>query len=224
MKTSLYAAPTEEPVTLDQIKLHLRVETDGNVEDEYLENLITTARQQVEDDTGRKLITQTWDYFLDGFGNKCFTYGGDYYRDYCSGQGIKLPFGNLQSVTYVKYKDSSGTETTMTVTTDYLVETNGDQCGRIVLPFAHVWPTVVLYPSNPISIRFICGYGDATDVPEKLKQAIKRLCSIMYEDRGEMQYSTKSVEDTFYQRLINSTRLFDEFGEGHSYVHPYRTA
>jgi uncharacterized phiE125 gp8 family phage protein len=224
MNLTLFTAPATEPVSLDELKVHLRIEDDAADEDDSLSGLITAARQQVEDDTGRRLITQTWDYFLDGFGNTFIVKSVDGYNGYYSEGGIKLPFGNLQSVMSMKYKDSSGTETIMTATTDYIVETNGDQCGKIVLPFAHVWPTVVLFPSHPISIRFVCGYGTATDVPEKLKQAIKRLCSIMYEDRGEMQYSTKSVEDTFYQRLINSTRLFDEFGEGHSHVHSYRTA
>ena len=39
------------------------------------------------------------------------------------------------SVTAITYKDSDGTTTTLIAGTDYLVETNGDGLGRIVLVF-----------------------------------------------------------------------------------------
>jgi hypothetical protein len=94
-------------------------------EDDLLIALITTARETVEAHTRRALFTQTWYLYLDRFPDK----------DY-----IEIPFGNLASVTSIKYKDTDGTETTMTVTTDYLVETNGDQHGRIVLPYGVSWP------------------------------------------------------------------------------------
>src|SRR5512139_2523227 len=132
MRAVLVTSPTKEPVTLSQAKAHLRV--DASDDDALIESLITVAREHVENITRRALFTQKWDYSLKGWP--------------CS-DAFKLPFGNLFSVTSVKWKDDDGTETTLTVTTDYLVETNGDQCGRIVLPYGDTWPTGTLYPSNP---------------------------------------------------------------------------
>ncbi len=126
-------------------------------EDALLTEKLQSAIDDAEDFTGRQLLTATWKAYLDEF--PC--------RDY-----IELPFGNLQSVTSIKYKDTDGTETTMTVTTEYLVETNGDGLGRIVLPYGVSWPSDTLYPSNPICIEFVCGWTAAALVPSKIKSAI----------------------------------------------------
>ena len=193
MASVLFTAPIIEPITLDDVKLHLRV--DGTDEDEYLEGLIKTAREQVETLTQRALLTQTWDYFLDSWPDENY---------------IKLPFGNLVSVTSVKYKDSAGTETTMVVTTAYLVETNGDQCGRIVLPYMVSWPVVTLYPSNPITVRFVCGWTTAELVPFRIKEAIKMICSKHYESRGEDVVGQTVSEDKTVDRLLNNVRLYDK--------------
>lgn len=168
-----------------------------STEDSMLLEDITTARKDVENDTGRKIITQTIDMYIDNWPDE---------------DRIKLPYGNLQSVTSVTWKDTAGTETTLTAGTDYLVETNGDQCGFIVLPYQGEWPTSELYPSNPIAIRFVCGYGLAADVPTNIKRAIKSRCVNYYMNRGDDIVGQGNVVsyDKTYQRLINSIgRLHD---------------
>lgn len=168
------------------------------IEDDLLEEQITSSREDVEDYTRRKLITQTWDYYLDTFPNKNY---------------IKIPYGNLQSVTYVKYTDSDSTVTTMTETTDYIVETNGESCGRIVLPYGVSWPSFTAYTSNPIVIRFICGWEDANAVPKKIKSAIKLRGTDLYENReGQMWGIAGSnyQDNKTFRRLLSSV-LWDEF-------------
>jgi uncharacterized phiE125 gp8 family phage protein len=169
-------------------------------EDDLLADLIIAAREIVEDVTRRKLITQTWDYYPD-----CFPLNQNF---------MKVPFGNLQSVTNIKYKDSAGTETTLTAGTDYLVETNGDQHGRIVLPYGCSWPSVTLYPSNPIAIRFICGWLTAADVPRKYKTAIKMQAADMFLNRESTQNQEKgniSINPTVDLLLGNNAKLWGEF-------------
>lgn len=166
-------------------------------EDSLLEELITTARLDVENDTGRKLITQTLDYYI---------------QHWPCGDRIKLPYGSLQSVTSVAYTDCDGTVTTLTPTTDYTVELNGDQCGFIVLPDGGSWPSGSLYPSNPIHIRYVAGYGDTgASVPTQLKQAIKRRAINLYMNRGDDIIGVNTVNyDKTYDRLINASgRLYD---------------
>jgi uncharacterized phiE125 gp8 family phage protein len=200
MRLKLITAPTIEPVILNELKLHLRMDFDLLDEDEYLEALITTARGYVEDVISRKLLTQTWDYFLDCWPRANY---------------IKLPFGNLQNevatAPIVSWKDSAGTETTLTVATDYLVETNGEGLGRIVLPYAVTWPSGTLYPSNPITIRFVCGWTAANLIPQRIKSAVLLLCSDLYESRGEPVIGQSVIENKTTDRLLASCRLFDEF-------------
>jgi len=166
------------------------------IEDTWLNDAIQAAREHVEDITRRALLTQTWCYYLDQFPDKDF---------------ITIPFGNLQSVTSVKWKDTDGTETTLTATTDYLVETNGDQCGRIVLPYGESWPSGSLYPSNPITIEFVCGWTAAASIPKKIKAACLMLCAKLYASRGEDVIGQSVVEDKTVDRLLASSRLWEEF-------------
>ena len=165
------------------------------IEDTWLNDAISAAREHVEDITGRALLTQTWYYYLDQFPDE----------DY-----IVLPFGNLQSVTSVKYKDCDGTETTMTVT-DYIVETNGEGCGRIVLAYGKSWPSFVPYPSNPITIEFVCGWTAAASIPKKIKQAILMICANLYANRGEGVIGQTVSEDKTALKLLASSRLWEEF-------------
>ena len=124
---------------------------------------------------------------------------------------IKIPFGNLQSVTHIKYTDSDGTQTTMTVTTEYIVELNGDRCGRIVLPYGVSWPSFTPYPSNPIVIRFICGWTAANLIPGTIRKAVKMLCAKFYKSRGDDFTGVTMIEDKTAMRLLASMRLWDEF-------------
>ncbi len=186
----LVIAPVLEPISLAELKTHLRV--DCTAEDEYLDALITVGRREVESITRRALLTQTWDYCLQGWPDVNY---------------IKLPYGNLQSSGLsVKWKDTDGTETTLTLTTDYLVETNGDGVGRIVLPDGASWPSDALYPSNPITIRFACGWTTATAVPAEIKAACKFAAESIYY-HGDRDDVLKPV----IQRLLASYRIWDEF-------------
>ncbi len=170
--------------------------TTNTTVDPYLTAILKAAREHVEDITGRAILTQTWDYYLDEFP------GDDY---------IQLPFGNLQSVTHIKYTDSDGTQTTMTVTTEYLVETNGEGYGRIVLPYGETWPSFTEYTSNPIVIRFIAGWTTAALVPYKIKAAIKMIAADLHEMRGEPTIGQTVSENKTVDRLLASERLWGAF-------------
>jgi uncharacterized phiE125 gp8 family phage protein len=160
-------------------------------EDDDLTDLITDGRAFVEAITRRALLTQTWDYYL---------------HFWPKGNSITIPFGNLQSVTSVSWKDTDGTETTLTVATDYLVETNGTQCGRVTLPFSGSWPSGDLYPVTPIKIRFVCGWTTAALVPKNIKRAVK-LAAEDYYYHGDRYEILKPAIDN----LLSSWRLWEEF-------------
>ena len=174
-----------------------------SIEDALLTSILQAAREQVEDITRRYIITQTLDYSID---------------DWPCEDRIKLPGGNLQSITSIKYTNSAGTVTTMTPTTDYLIETCGDQCGYVVLPYQGVWPTAVLYPVNPITIRYVAGWTTAELVPSKIKTAIKFAAEELY-NHGARQSNTYSEKgqssglEKIVQTLVYSSKLWDDFDD-----------
>lgn len=94
--------------------------------------------------------------------------------------------------------------------TDYIMETNGDGYGQIVLPADVYWPDDTLYVSNPIAIRFVCGWTTRPLVPSRIKGAIKLLISDMYESRGEDVVGTAQtvIKSTTADRLLASLRLW----------------
>jgi len=167
-------APTVEPVSLTEAKVHLRV--DITDDDSLIAALIVAARQYVEVLTRRQLITATWDLVLDTWPD---------------GDTILVPLPPLQSVTSITYKDSADTVYTMPAM-DYIVDT-AEEPGRIVLAYGKTWPSTILYPVGAITIRFTAGYGDALAVPQAIKQAILLLVGHWYENReatigGTMQH------------------------------------
>ena len=60
--------PTEEPVTLDELKAHARIDIiDDPALDDLLTGFIVSARTTVEGFTNRKLLTQDWTVYADTF-------------------------------------------------------------------------------------------------------------------------------------------------------------
>lgn len=164
MKTVLAIAPTTTPVSLAEVKTHLRVtETD---EDGYITGLIGGAVGYVENVTGRKLITQTWKYLLD-----------EWPRD----AEMVLPFGGCSAVNSIKYKGQDGSEATWSA--DYYTVDTESIPGRVVIAYDASWPSEALYSVNPISVEFVTGYGAASAVPAGLKHAIKILVAHWFENR-----------------------------------------
>lgn len=178
---------TSEPVSSAEVKLHLRLGSE-TTEDSLLASLISVAREYCEGYTGRGLATQTIEMYLDAFPAEDF---------------IELPKPPLQSVTSVKYKDSAGTETTMTATTQYLVDTDSP-IGRIVLPYGVTWPSFVPYPMNPIKIKYVAGYYTSKPIPTAIKQAMLLLIGHWYENRETVLVGSVSKELEFTVRALLS--------------------
>ena len=61
MALTLITAPTTEPVTLAEARLHLRLDSDFTADDDLIEVLIQSAREAAEQELGVALITQPVD-------------------------------------------------------------------------------------------------------------------------------------------------------------------
>ena len=171
----LATAPTVEPVTLSDARLHLKIPSAETSDDTYITALIVVARRSVERFQGRALINQTWDYYLDRFPIATSLADGH-------DRWIEVPRPPLSSVTHVKYTPEGGALTTF-ASSNYTVDTASTP-GRIVLKRTADWPSTVLEITNGVVIRFIAGYGAAAaNVPENTVHALKMLVSHLYENR-----------------------------------------
>lgn len=160
--------PTTEPLTLAEVKLHLRI--DGSDEDTLLNSLIATARRWWEDVTGRTLFTTEYEYSLTAWP------GTD---------RILLPRATpLQTLTSLVYYDTAGTATTWAAT-NYLSDTYRTP-GALVLTYGNSWPSTDLYPVEPIRVRYTAGMATSsplTTLPDGIKTALLLAIGDWYERR-----------------------------------------
>lgn len=158
--------PATEPITLAEMRQHLGItRSDDTARDQIITGRITSARQWAEDYTRRAFITQTWGaYGADFPGDRSLVLSGIAHADYSA---IRLR-GKVQSVSYVKYLDSNGTQQTLSPSL-YLVDLISNS---IVPAYGTVWPTGRIQ-LNAVEIEYICGYSNAAAVPEAIKDALR---------------------------------------------------
>ena len=184
----MVTAPAEEPVTLEELTEFGRIPED--LEELFLESLITAARQHVESPlTGRALLTQTWDYTVDDFPA----------WEFC------IPRPPLQSVTSITYKDSSGA-TVVLAGSHYVVDTISTP-GRITPAYGDAWPSTRGDP-NSVTVRFVAGWANPSLVPQNLRHAIKVIAETMYEHREQFVVGETVNELPIVQRLVAEHRMY----------------
>lgn len=159
MNLRVITPPASEPVSIETVKSHLRV--DISDDDALIASYLTTAREKGEGIARRAFVTQTLELVIDDW----------------PGNGVlKLPRPPLQSVSSVRYLDDAGDEHTFT---DYLVDARSEP-GKIIFKS---FPSQKLFPSGAIAIRFVAGYGAAGSVPNVFVQGILMLVGHWYENR-----------------------------------------
>lgn len=184
-------APTIEPVSLDEVKLHLRLDS-GSSEDTLLSSLIATARQYCEQYQRRAYITQTWELWLDRFPTVPV---------------IDIPLPPLQSIISIKYYDTANSEYTLAAS-EYFADIKS-QPGRISLHYGKTWPSLTLRPSNAVCITFVCGYGaTAASVLERIRQAILLTIGHLYENREAVSNVQAYVVPMTVDSLLWQDRCF----------------
>lgn len=174
MALVLTAAPAAEPISLAEVKAHLRV--DAGDEDALLSALIVAARTFIERTLGVALITQGWSYFLDFWP-----------RAGC----ITLPIRPVQAVGAVKVHDGGGGSVTLDMAS-YAVDVLSDPA-RLVLTGA--LPPAPSRALNAFEVAFTGGYGDeAGDVPGPIAQALKLLVAHWFERREPVVLESSAQE------------------------------
>lgn len=177
MTSKLIVPPTVEPVALDEMKNHARIDHDGD--DALIASLITAARQWAEQYTRRAFIAQTYQMTLDA--------------EDAHDRSIRLAYPPLIAVNSVELVDEADVATTLGAE-NYFVDTMSEP-GRLVWKSIAPWP-IALREVNGIVIEYVAGYGDAAgDVPEAIKLAIKQIAAHWYEHRGEAVIMSSTRHD-----------------------------
>jgi uncharacterized phiE125 gp8 family phage protein len=172
--------PLYEPVNVDDIMQHSRIDSD--VEYTYVLSLIAASREHVEDELRRTLMPSVWELTLD-----CWP-----------ALPLPLPRAPLRSIVSIKYTDEDGVEATYS-SSNYYIDTASEP-GRLMLKPNANWPAVNLQAIAGVKIRFVAGYADLLDedstqaeitaarnaIPMRHKQAIRLIAGHLYENREEI--------------------------------------
>jgi len=180
MSITIITPPTEEPITLTQVKVQVRV--DDAASDDLLTSLIAAARQHVEARTGRGLITQTRVLRLGDFPEQ-----------------IVLREGLLQAISSVTYVDVDGVVQTLDETA-FQVDPYSDP-PRIMAAYASIWPTTRCQP-NAVTVTYVCGYADAASVPNDIKAALLMIVADLFANREASVIGATYVETTAVTNLL----------------------
>lgn len=188
MAYKIITPPSEEPVSLAEAKDHCRV--DGSDEDMLITALITAARESAEHETGRALCTQTRELVLDEFP-----------------EAFVLRGAPVQSVVSIKYIDSAGVEQTLDPA-DYILDKDSEP-GFAVAGYGKAWPETYAM-INAVRVRYVCGYGVASDVPASIKAWMLLAIGTLYAQRETMVVGqSSSLPDRFWHRLLDPHIIYE---------------
>jgi uncharacterized phiE125 gp8 family phage protein len=146
--------PTQEPISLEDAKTHLRVILGDESEDTLINNIITAAREFCENYTGRAFATCTVSAFPSAFEPV-----------------MEMPVLPMQSVQSIKYFDEAEHELSAD---SYVMDV---LTGRIWIKKI---PSFVPREINPIEIKYTAGFED---LPKTLRQAMLLLIGHWYMNR-----------------------------------------
>lgn len=189
MSYKIIIAPTVEPVTLDEAKLHCSV--DGSEFDSFFETvIIPAARESAEHETGRALCTQTRELVLDAFPTDFVLSGAP-----------------IQSIVSIKYLDANGSEQTLDPQ-DTILDKDSEP-GYLSLAYGKGWPETYAVP-NAVRVRYICGYGDASQVPAAIKSWMLLTIGTMFSQRETMALGQPvALPDRFWHRLLDPYKIYE---------------
>lgn len=169
--------PTEEPLTIEQCRTHLRVEpyqvdSDGvgtHPDDGIIMAMQAAAREYCEAFTGLSLAEKTYEFALDEF----------------PAWEIEIPMPPVVEIVSVTYADDEGAVNTINPS-DYVIDRY--QKPSWLLPAAGVdWPKAGTF-ANAVKIRYSAGYGNGSDnetLPYALRAAILLVLGHLYANRED---------------------------------------
>lgn len=178
------SSPAFEPLTLAEVKSHLRLADDSVDHDQYCLDAIKRARDEFEARTNIILASGTFTMAIDDWPGK----------DY-----IELPVRPVSSITSITYTLDSGSTSTWS-SASYALH-NYDSMPRVLLKYNETWPSNRGYYGD-IIITFVAGYANRGAIPQGIKHALLVDIDRRFEKRGaEEEKGTASIT---YDSIANS--------------------
>lgn len=178
LKPVRIASPAVPLLSLEEAKVHCRVDTDD--EDGLIEGLIAAATDHLDGWSGilgRCLVNQQWQIGLFGWP---------------SAREVHLPFPDVSEATVV-YRDADGDEQPVDFDEFDVVDDWGGSYVRFSGSFAP--PSLFRGAVAPVKVSFTAGYGPAAeDVPEAIRQAALLLVGHWYDNRQAAIVGTSAVD------------------------------
>ena len=172
MATILIEPPAVEPVTLAEVKEHLRV--DGPDEEPLIVALTTTARLTIEHLAGLALVTQRWAVLLDAWPEA---------------RAIELPVAPVASVDVLRVYDEAD-QASVVDAAEYFADL-ASRPPRLVRRSPQPWPAPGRI-ANGIEFELTAGFGATLlDVPETLRWAVLMLVGHWFENRAAVEADTQ---------------------------------
>lgn len=169
--------PAEEPVTVDELRNHLR-ELSEYESSTVLPQAIKRARRNLEAASNRTFVSTV--YALK-------------FRQFPCDE-IRIPTGPVSAIGSIQYVDTSGVSQTWSAS-DYDADLNS-LVARIEPGFGEAWPTA-RNELNAVTVALTAGYGDAEDVPDSIKGAVLELAAAYVRNRepwpGKHQLVTEAL-------------------------------
>jgi uncharacterized phiE125 gp8 family phage protein len=174
-----------EPISLDEAKLQLRAES-TTVDDTFIEELITTAREHVEQYCSIRLIV----------GAAAMTFA-------CFAALERLTLAPVTAVTELRYLDAAGVEQVLDQTTYELFDVDADVLRpRIRLAYGKAWPAL-RSAEDAVRVTVTAGYAA---VPKPIILAMKRLITLWYDNRGPVFGPDGELPHDVSSLLVNYRR------------------
>jgi uncharacterized phiE125 gp8 family phage protein len=179
MPSKVNIPPTIEPVTLAEVKQH--VKSDLGDDDGILTNLITVARRWCELYTRRAFINQGIVYYT-----------------------IPLEFPPFYSLDTATYYDNLNNSQSY-ATSNFFYASNLEPA-ILYLKYSALYPALYTIRADAFQIAYTAGYGPtAASVPLGIKQAIMMLALELWDNRGgstekvlkEVPFGIKRMLDVF---------------------------
>lgn len=206
--------PAAEPMQLTLVKEALRIDEGDTSQDNYLNLLISTARETAETFTSRGYISQTITEYYDHFPGSEFPYERFYGigyvpRGYFYDRGrrhchdyLELSRSPLVEIVSVKYLDVDGNEQTWPED-QYVVNDKKDPAQITRARGVTCWPRTACQV-NAVYVEYQVGYSeDGTDIPPVVQVAMLQMIADWDANRLPMKTTSDSVE-----RLLVKNKVY----------------
>jgi len=177
---ALVTAPTTDPMTVSELKEHLRIVAADGDNDKYLYDIQKSAVEQLQGEAEYQVMEATYNLILSDFPDSV----------------INLPIVPVSSIESITYYTSATETATLSQNTDfYFVKT--DRSAKLYP--VDSWPSVYDRPDS-VTIQFKAGVALPENVKTNVLQALRLLVGSYHENRQSVVVgpNVQEVPQSYY--------------------------